>query len=62
MRRHVYKGYIRGSLVGSVSVGRRCRGAYRVVDSFDGLFDFVMLYYADDVALMRLGLWCDEGV
>lgn len=27
-----------------------------------GLFDFVKVHYADDIALMRLNLWKDTGV
>lgn len=44
-----------GSLVKSVRAGRRCCGSYRVVDTFDGLFDFVMSHYAYDVARLRSG-------
>lgn len=54
--------YIGGSMVKSV---RRMRvGHYDTGRDSDcvGLFDFVMMHYDDDIALMRLNLWKDKGV
>nr|DAJ05988.1 MAG TPA: hypothetical protein [Bacteriophage sp.] len=55
--------YIGGSMVRGI---RRVRVGRYVSGCSDldcvGLFDFVMLYYADDIALMRLNLWNDRGV
>lgn len=57
--------YIGGSMVKGVRRVSRMRvGHYETVRDADcvGLFDFVMVHYADDVALMRLNLWNDTGV
>ena len=54
--------YIGGSMVKGV---RRMRvGHYDTGRDSDcvGLFDFVKVHYADDIALMRLNLWKDTGV
>lgn len=57
--------YIGGSMVKGIRRIRRMRvGHYETGCDADcvGLFDFVMAYYADDIALMRLHLWNDTGV
>ena len=58
--------YIGGSMVKGVSRVRRMRVGHYASGCGGlgcvGLFDFVMAHYADDVALMRLGLWNDAGV
>ena len=57
--------YIGGSMVKGVRRIRRMRvGHYDTGRDSDcvGLFDFVKVHYADDIALMRLNLWKDTGV
>ena len=57
--------YIGGSMVKGVRRIRRMRvGHYDTGRDSDcvGLFDFVKVHYADDIALMRLNLWKNTGV
>ena len=58
--------YIRGTMVKGIRRIRRMRVGHYASGRSDsgcvGLFDFVMVHYAGDIALMRLNLWNDTGV